>query len=129
MLTLLFLAILAALFQAAAPAGGGDLVVRAAAAAAFAKVLVDAVKATPLNTLCLIALACTTAGFRACSARERTAADNVTAGLSVAARSVEPGIETVRAFREAGKVEPATSLALARAALDANSAAWRFTRA
>lgn len=38
-------------FQAAAPAGAtGDIIVQAAAAGAFAKVLVDAVKATPLYT-------------------------------------------------------------------------------
>lgn len=83
-----------------------------------------------LVPLCLTLLILTTAGFRACSAEgKRSVSQNVTAGLSVAARAVEPGIDTVRAFREAGKVEPATSLSLARAALDANSAAWRFTKA
>jgi hypothetical protein len=77
-----------------------------------------------LIPLCLTLLVLTTAGFRACSAEEKhTLSRNVTSGLSAAARAVEPGIETVRAFREAGKVEPATSLALARLALDANGAA------
>jgi hypothetical protein len=80
--------------------------------------------------LCLSALVLTTAAFRSCSAEEkRSVSQNVTSGLSVAARAVEPGLDTVRAFREAGKVEPATSLSLARGALDANSAAWRFTKA
>ncbi len=80
--------------------------------------------------LCLLALVVSTTGFRACSTDEkRSVAKNVTAGLTVAARAIEPGIDTVRAFREAGRVEPATSLALARAALDANSAALAFTKA
>lgn len=80
--------------------------------------------------LCLSALVLTTAGFRACSAAEKqSVAENVTSGLSVAARAVEPGIDAVRAFREAGKVEPETSLKLARAALDANSAARALTKA
>lgn len=80
--------------------------------------------------LCFAALVMTTAGFRSCSAADKqSVAQNVTSGLTVAARSVEPGIQTVRAFREAGKIEPATSLALARAALDTNSAAKAFTQA
>lgn len=80
--------------------------------------------------LCLSVLVLTTAGFRACSAAgQQSVAHNVTSGLKVAAAAVEPGIDTVRAFREAGKVEPATSLGLARTALDANSAARAFTRA
>lgn len=79
--------------------------------------------------LCLTLLVLTTSGFRACSAEQRSVSENVTSGLSVAARAVEPGMDTVRAFREAGKVEPATSLKLARAALDTNSAAKRFTEA
>lgn len=80
--------------------------------------------------LCMLALVLTTSGFRSCSAAEKqTVAQNVTSGLRAAAAAVEPGIETVREFREAGKVEPATSLRLARAALDTNAAARRFAEA
>ena len=83
-----------------------------------------------LIPLCLTMLVLTTAGFRACSAAEkRTVAQNVTSGLRIAARAVEPGIETVRAFREAGKVEASTSLALAEGALQANAAAKSLAQA
>jgi hypothetical protein len=48
--------------------------------------------------------------------------EKVVAGLSVGARGIDAGIDTVRAFRRAGKIKPETSLALARQALAANEA-------
>lgn len=57
MIILLLLLAVAVLFQATTPAGGtGDIIVRAAAAGAFAKVLVDAVKATPIYTVSWVLL-------------------------------------------------------------------------
>lgn len=83
-----------------------------------------------LIPLCLTMLVLSTAGFRGCSAEEkRSVAQNVTTGLSIAARAVPPGIETVRALRVAGKIEPATSRKLAEGALEVNSAASRLTQA
>lgn len=83
-----------------------------------------------LPLLAVSILVLTTAGFRACSAAEkRSVEEKVTAGLDVAARAVPPGVETVRAFREAGKIEPAASLKLAQGALRVNSAASRLTTA
>lgn len=80
--------------------------------------------------LCLSALVMTTAGFRACSAEEKRSTEaRVAGGLDTAARAIPAGVETVRAFRVAGKIEPATSLKLARTALDLNSAAARVTTA
>jgi hypothetical protein len=79
--------------------------------------------------LALFALVLTTAGWRSCSAEEKTSAErHVASGLKVAAGAVEPGINTMRALREAGEVEPATSLRLAKATLEANSAAARLTQ-
>lgn len=76
-----------------------------------------------LIPLCAAMLVLTTAGFRSCSAaEERSVERSVVSGVDTTARAVAPGVEAVRALREAGKIEPATSLALARAALDANAA-------
>lgn len=52
LLMLLIFSSAAFIFQAAAPAAGtGDLIVQAGAAGMFTKVLVDAVKTTPVQTL------------------------------------------------------------------------------
>lgn len=64
----LFLVAVALLFQsAAAGAGTGDIIVRAAAAGAFAKVLVDAVKTTPLYTVSWVLLLLAFAFGQVCS--------------------------------------------------------------
>lgn len=87
-----------------------------------------------LITLILVAaMLAFTAGFSDCGknkdgsaktpeqiGQERVA--QLATGVSVAARGIETGIDTVRALREAGKVTPQTSLALARKARVANAA-------
>jgi hypothetical protein len=76
-----------------------------------------------LIPLCAAMLVLTTAGFRSCSAaEERSVERSVVSGIDTTARAVAPGVEAVRALREAGKIEPAAARALARAALDANAA-------
>lgn len=84
-----------------------------------------------LIPLCAVMLAIFTAAFTApsCSPDQKsTVSRHVTSGLKVAAGAVEPGINTMRALREDGEVEPATSLRLAKTALEANSACARLTQ-
>lgn len=84
----------------------------------------------PLSFALLIVLVLSMTAFRGCDEGQRRSVEqNVVTGLRVAARAVEPGIETMRALREAGEVDAPTNLALARAALDVNSAARRFSQA
>jgi hypothetical protein len=79
--------------------------------------------------LCCALLILTTAGF-SCSPDQKSSRErNVVTGLTIAANAVEPGINTMRALREAGLVEPATSLLLAKGALTVNAAFKRVTEA
>lgn len=77
----------------------------------------------------LLALAVLTAGFDCDPAQKRSVEQNVATGLRVTARAVEPGIDTMRALREAGEVDAATNLLLAKSALEVNSVAGRLTQA
>lgn len=85
-----------------------------------------------LIPLCAVLLVLATSAFTApaCSSEQKNSVErHVASGLKVAAAAVEPGINTMRALREAGEVEPKTSLRLAKAALEANAAAARLTQA
>jgi hypothetical protein len=64
---LLAFATLLLLQSVGAAAGTGDIIMQAAAAGAFAKVLVDAVKATPLYTVSWVLLLLAFAFGQACS--------------------------------------------------------------
>jgi carbohydrate-selective porin OprB len=82
-----------------------------------------------LIPLALMLLVIATSAFSCDPQKKRTVEQNVTLGLRVTARAVEPGIETMRSLREAGEADAATNLRLAEAALKVNSALQSLAQA
>ncbi len=68
-----------------------------------------------------LTLALTTLGFSCSSAQQQNTLRRTATGISTAARGIDTGIDTVRAFREAGEITPTKARELAQIALDANS--------